>query len=77
MLHLFSLLIVCFFGRITEIPQGISSLKKLRVLNLSYNQISALPPDLNELMSLIELDVSHNQLALIAEVAGNKRNIHF
>ncbi|KAL3136894.1 hypothetical protein ABBQ32_006503 [Trebouxia sp. C0010 RCD-2024] len=49
----------CHYG-ITALPQGISRLDKLEVLNLDFCTLSELPPSLGQLTALTTLDVEGN-----------------
>lgn len=51
-------------NRITNIPENISLLKNLKILDLSANRLRQLPPTLgdNLSLSLTELNISHNKI---------------
>jgi len=69
------LIVLLHLYRITQIPQGISALRKLEILDLSHNEISSIPPDMGELCALLELDLSHNHIMQIAEVASKWKTL--
>lgn len=48
-------------NELTEIPESISKLKKLRTLNVCYNNIRSLPVSITELTELVALDLSLNK----------------
>jgi Leucine-rich repeat (LRR) protein len=66
--------VVAAYNKLTgPLPANISRLKKLRVLNLSYNNITELPAEISELANLEVLNVSHNHLtSLPSDLSGLK-----
>ncbi|WP_289046268.1 WGR domain-containing protein [uncultured Olleya sp.] len=60
---------------ITEIPKGISDLKKLRILDLERNPITLLPNDIGELDALEFLDLSLNEINNLPESFGNLKSL--
>jgi small GTP-binding protein len=55
---------------ITKLPEGITRLKHVRTLILSYNELEEFPKEISELKNLRALDLSYNHLGeLPAEIA--------
>ena len=59
-----------YYARLEFLPQGIGSLKRLKNLNASHNQITGLPIDMNEMLALSVLDISHNQIGSLIPLVG-------
>ena len=49
-------------NRLTTINPLIQQLSKLKMLNLSHNQVSFYPSELSQLFTLTKLDLSYNQI---------------
>jgi len=61
--------LVISFSCLEKLPQGTLSLKYLRCLDISNNNISVLPPEIGTLKYLTDLEVSNNALtALPAQI---------
>ena len=52
-------------NNIEELPEKFSTLKKLRVLNMSENRLCSLPPNFSDMKSLEDLRLASNQLTSI------------
>lgn len=60
--------LVEFYARqnnVEELPEKFSTLKKLKVLDVSENRLCALPPDFSEMKSLEDLRLGSNQLTSV------------
>ena len=53
--------------KLTDLPESLSQLAQLQMLDLSYNQLTSLPESLGQLTQLQTLDLSRNQLAALPE----------
>lgn len=62
-------------NQIGSIPNEISSLKKLEILNLSCNNLRSIPDSIGELVELKVLNVSINNLETIPHAISRLRNI--
>lgn len=60
---------------ISEIPEGISNLKKLKKLDLGRNNISSLPSDFGQLEALEYLDLSENPIKSLPENFGDLKSL--
>lgn len=54
----------CNFNGLTELPESIGDLAKLKELNLGHNQFRALPNTFGELGNLTRLNLDHNPLVI-------------
>lgn len=57
------------------IQSQIGQLKKLKVLNASYNQMTGVPAEVGQLQNLQVLDLSYNQLTGLPNELGNLKNL--
>jgi internalin A len=62
---------------LTELPESIGILSRLRKLYLSNNNLSMLPRSLGNLVKLESLDLSKNQLTMLPESIGQLRQLRF
>ncbi|MDP3533514.1 MAG: leucine-rich repeat domain-containing protein [Alphaproteobacteria bacterium] len=62
-------------NKIATLPTSIKNLKKLKILNISYNNITFLPNEIGNLKNLTNLDLSANQLTILPNVIGNLNNL--
>lgn len=60
---------------ITTIPRQISNLKKLKILDLSYNKIEFLPDSICKLESLREVSLKGNMLEELPHEIGNLKHL--
>ncbi|KAB8028495.1 leucine-rich repeat domain-containing protein [Fluviispira multicolorata] len=67
-------------GEITTIPESLTTLSKLRVLDLSYNLISDIPDSFYNLSNLGELDISYTLVRILPDFLLDERfkiNVYF
>jgi Leucine-rich repeat (LRR) protein len=57
---------------LTEVPEEIASLTRLKELYLSHNQLTSFPEEIASLTQLTELDLSINQLTSVSEATTTK-----
>ncbi|KAL0792943.1 hypothetical protein Bca101_064320 [Brassica carinata] len=62
-------------GELAELPEEVSSLVSLRLLNLSWTKIKRLPVGLKELKRLIHLDLDYTSSLRKVEVIGDLPNL--
>ena len=55
-------------NRFKEIPQGIFSMKELRVLQLNNNKIEVVDARISEVNMLNNFDLANNEIKVISEV---------
>jgi internalin A len=56
---------------LTELPQSIGQLSKLRVLYLHGNRLTTLPESIGQLVQLILLHLENNEITVLPETIGN------
>jgi C-terminal of Roc, COR, domain/Ras of Complex, Roc, domain of DAPkinase/Leucine rich repeat len=56
--------------QLTELPESLSQLTQLQLLELPFNQLTALPESFGQLTQLQSLDLSKNRLATLPESFG-------
>jgi len=52
---------------LTQVPEAISQLSQLQVLDISFNKISSLPEAIGQLSRLQRLDISNNSISSLSE----------
>ena len=62
---------------IGSIPEGISALSSLEMLQVSNNNISVVPKTLGRIFTLKMLDISHNRITKLPQEIANLKNLQF
>jgi hypothetical protein len=62
-------------SRLVDIPEAITQLQNLKVLDLSNHSISEMPKGIGKLLRLIRLDVHENELKTIPKEVGQLLNL--
>jgi internalin A len=60
---------------LTEVPEEIAHLTKLRMLDLSYNELTSLPDVIAQLTNLQALDIDNNQLTSLPDAIAQLTNL--
>ncbi|MGI4858441.1 MAG: NEL-type E3 ubiquitin ligase domain-containing protein [Janthinobacterium lividum] len=62
-------------NRLTDLPEGIGQLQRLRRLSLNENQLSRLPDAIGELHALRSLRIADNELSMLPESVGRLQQL--
>lgn len=66
-----------FLWQLEEMPAGLSRLKHLQKLDLSYNRLKTIPPEILQLESVVELDLTGNLFTELPDGFGKLSNIKY
>ncbi|WP_186648396.1 leucine-rich repeat domain-containing protein [Fluviispira vulneris] len=61
-------------GEISSIPESLTTLTKLRILDLSHNRISDIPDSFYNLTKLMDLDISDTAVSILPDFLLDKRS---